>query len=108
MDISRCSTTSTVFYRKSVSCSFGLQAQFAWLMHIIVLFCNFFCTYLTIGGKIWRTIYFKVKDAFSWFSLLSMTQAGHILCRDDDDVGDDDDDDDDVAAWKIYFMQIVP
>ena len=35
-----------------------------------------------------------------------MTQAGHILCRDDDDVGDDDDDD--VAAWKIYFMQIVP
>ena len=77
-------------------------------MHIIVLFCNFFCTYLTIGGKIWRTIYFKVKDAFSWFSLLSMTQAGHILCRDDDDVGDDDDDDDDVAAWKIYFMQIVP
>ena len=37
-----------------------------------------------------------------------MTQAGHILCRDDDDVGDDDDDDDDVAAWKIYFMQIVP
>ena len=36
-----------------------------------------------------------------------MTQAGHILCRDDDDVGDDDDDDDDVAAWKIYFMEIV-
>ena len=52
----------------------------------------------------WRTIYFKAKNAFSWFSLLSMTQADHILCRGDDD---DDDDDDDVAAWKIHFIEIV-
>ena len=48
-----------------------------------------------------------------------MTQAGHILCRDDDDdddYGDDNDDaddddndaDNDVAAWESYFMEIVP